>query len=139
MQRTEERERQRSRGVTKRAASAAGRVFSPTVFAVSLLVAVAGAFLAGGAIPFLGGLGSLVGVFAAGAVVGWWRGRAHYLEVGAAGAGAVAVASLLNQFVFVLLGIGLPLVLVGAGAGFLTAIAGHYAGRDLKAGLTREL
>jgi len=111
--------------------------FSPKSFLVALALAAAGIF-AGGAIPLVGSVGGLVGVFVAGFVLGLFGGR-RYAEVGAAGAVAAGASALLDFLVLSLFGIGLPLVLVGAGAGLVAGVLGHYFGRDLKAGLTRSV
>ena len=73
--------------------------------------------------------------------------RSRYLEVGLAGAVAAGAAFLLGTLtsVFapiagrVLADYGVAIVGVGTGAGLLVALAGHYFGRDLRDGLTRDV
>ena len=58
------------------------------------------------------------------------------LEVGAlAGGGSV----LLGNFLIALLGGGLTIVAFGAAGGAVAGVLGHYFGRDLRHGLTRDL
>jgi len=47
--------------------------------------------------------------------------------------------ALLGNVVLALVGAGAPLVTVGIGGGVLAAVLGHYFGRDLRVGLTREV
>lgn len=109
-------------------------------FLLALLACGAGAALVG-LVPFLpGSVASLVGVFAGTFSLGILRGRRAYLESASAGA-AVGLAAALSQFLFisVVAELGVPIAAAGAGAGLLAGVVGHYFGRDLRAGLTREL
>lgn len=156
MQRTEERERTDSAptqdgdeetggsrlGVRRRF----GRVFSVRTFLLALVLSL-GALVVGGAIPIVGLVGRFVGLFVVAFAFGLAGDRRRYAEVGF----AAALASVLG-FVFgvltsalfpvglsVLRDYGVGLVGVGAGSGLLVALAGHYFGRDLRSGLTRDL
>jgi hypothetical protein len=105
------------------------------------------AVVAGGAIPLVGFLGRLGGLFVVAFAVGLLGSGRRYAEVGlaaavASGLGFVAGAlsstfvpfavELLTQY-------GVAIAGVGAGVGALAALVGHYLGRDLRAGLTRDL
>jgi hypothetical protein len=116
-----------------------GGVFSPRGFLLALALTL-GAFLAASAVvPFVGGIAGLIGVFAAGFVLGV-LGRRGYLELFVAGAATAGVGLLLDQLVLsVVGGFALPLTAVGAAAGAVAAVVGHYFGRDLREGLTRSL
>lgn len=116
-----------------------GGAFSPRGFLLALVLTL-GAFLATSAIvPFVGGIAGLVGVFAAGFLLGV-LGRRGYLELFVAGAATAGVGLLLDQLVLsVVGGFALPLAAVGATAGAVAAVAGYYFGRDLREGLTRSL
>lgn len=135
---TEPDARQRS-GRFARLRGRAGRVFSPRGFLLALVVLTVGLGLAGVLVPPLVPLGGLLGVFVAGFGLGL-AGRRRYAEVGVAGAAVSGVALLADYLVFSLLGgLGPSLAAFGAAAGALVAVAGHYFGRDLRTGLTRDL
>ncbi len=116
----------------------AGQLFSPRVFLVALVLSAVGVVL-GGFIPVIGGLLGFVGVFLAGFALGLVSDDRHYPEVGVAGALAAGGWSVLGNFTLFLVGVGLPLVVASAGVGLLCGLLGHYFGRDLREGLTREL
>lgn len=128
-------------GRLRRLRNRSGRLFSPRHFLLALALTVGGLF-AGGLVPFVPGVG-LLGIFLAGFVMGLVLERRHYLEVGAAGAVASGVSLLLSSTNLLLLaglrGQAPQLAAVGAGAGLIVALVGHYFGRDLRAGLTKEL
>ncbi|MFB6165178.1 MAG: hypothetical protein ABEJ31_08470 [Haloarculaceae archaeon] len=127
-------------GLRERLGSPVSGLFSLWAFATALVLTVAGLFVAGAVIPLLpSAITGLLGVAAAGFLLGAASDRRRYLEVGLAGTAVAAVAALLHHLVLTMLGVGAPLVVVGAGGGALAALAGHYLGRDLRAGLTREL
>jgi hypothetical protein len=117
----------------------AGHVFSLRAFLASLAVVAGGVLLAGVVVPSFVPLGGLLGVVLAGfalGLVGWRR----YVEVGLAGAAVSGVALLTQYLVFsVVGGLGVPLAAFGAGTGAVAAVLGHYLGRDLRAGLTRDV
>lgn len=136
--------RERNRGRLAGLRRRAGGVFSPRGFLLAFVLTLGG-FLLGsavpfvGAIPFLGGVLGLVGIFAAGFLLGA-LGRRGYLELLVAGAATAGVGLLLDQFVLsVVADLALPLAAVGGSAGALAAVIGHYFGRDLRDGLTRSL
>jgi len=127
----------------------AGRLggrFSAKALLVSL-VAVAIGVVGGGAIPIIGSIGSVVGVFAATFVLGILAGDARYLETGLAGGVVVGINFALSLLTSAALPIGIDFfqqyglafgglgVVLGAGLG----LVGHYFGRDLRDGLTREV
>lgn len=121
-----------------------GGVFSPRGFLLAFVLTLGG-FLLGsavplvGAVPFLGSALGLLGIFAAGFLLGT-LGRRGYLELLLAGAATAGVALLLDQFVLsIVADLALPLAAVGGTAGALAAVIGHYFGRDLRDGLTRSV
>lgn len=129
-----------------------GRVFSPRAFLVDLVVALVGVGIASSAagfvpIPFVGQIAGLVGLFLAAFLVGAVRSRRQYLEVTLAGAVAMALVVLGGTLTSVFLPVGVSLLreygvaIVGAGAGTgaVVSLLGHYFGRDLRDGLTREI
>lgn len=122
-----------------------GRAFSPKSFALVLCLSLAG-LLVGGAIPVVGFVGRFLGLFAVGFGVGLVASRRRYLEVGLAGAlasGLAFVLSTLTAFVpfavNFLAEYGVAVAGMGAGAGLLASLAGHYFGRDLRDGLTKDI
>ncbi len=161
MQRTDQREWERDRsgsaggtadseGTDKRSSGRSGgrlgRVFSLRTFLVALALSLVALFL-GGAIPIIGFAGRFAGLFLVAFLLGAVGSRRRYLEVGLAGALASglgfvvsAVTSAFFPFAVNLLAeYGVGIAGVGAGVGLLVSLAGHYFGRDLRDGLTRDL
>lgn len=118
-----------------------GSLFSPRHFLLALALTVGG-LLVGGLVPLIPGVG-LLGVAIAGFVVGLISEKRRYLEVGAAGAVAAGLGLVLSSLNLVLLaglrGQAPELAVIGAGAGVVVALLGHYFGRDLRDGLTRDI
>lgn len=141
---------QRRPGAAERSPNAAAAggsgLFAPKAFLGILIASFAGAVL-GGSIPVVGLFGRFLGLLAVGFAVGLLSGRRRYLEVGIAGAVVSAfllvlstMFSLFAPFAIDLVArYGLAIAGAGAGAGFLASIVGHYFGRDLRDGLTREV
>lgn len=123
-----------------------GRLFSGRAVLLALLSTGVGMFL-GGAIPIVGGIGRFVGLFLAAFLVGLVLSERRYVETGLVGAGAAA-ASVLSGFLGaaflpvsleILQEYGVSFAVVAAVVGLVLALAGHYFGRDLRAGLVRDL
>jgi len=135
-----------SGGGIRGALSGIGPSLSPRSFLVILVASLAGV-VAGGSIPIVGSIGRFLGLFAVAFAVGAVGSRSRYLEVGLAGAIAAGTAFLLATLtsifapiaVQVLADYGVAIVGVGTGAGLLVSLAGHYFGRDLRDGLTRDV
>ena len=124
-----------------------GRWFSAKAFGLALVAVALGAF-AGSLIPLIGGtIGTAGGVFLAAFLLGLVVSTRRYVETGVAGAAAGATSAVTSVLGvgFLPIGIdylsqwGLPLVAVGGGVGLLLALLGHYFGRDLRAGLSRDI
>ncbi|EMA51092.1 hypothetical protein [Halococcus thailandensis] len=113
-------------------------VFSVRTFVVALALTAVGVVL-GGFVPILGAILRYVGVFFATFALGAASERRHYVEAGLAGALVPAVGTLLDYFALTIGGVGAPVIAVAAGVGLLAGLVGHYFGRDLRDGLTREL
>ena len=129
---------ERSRGRLAGLRNRLGGVFSPRGFLLAFALTLGG-FLVAGVVPLVGGVAGLLGIFAAGLLLGV-LGRPGYLELLVAGAATAGVGLLLDQLVLsVVGGFALPLTAVGATAGAVVAVLGHYFGRDLREGLTRSL
>lgn len=114
--------------------------FSLRTFLLALVLTVVASVIAG-FVPFLpASIATLAGVFGGAFTLGLLRSKRSYLEVALAGT-ATAVVAALSQFLLlsVVGNLGVPVAAAGAGAGFLVAVLGHYLGRDLRDGLTREL
>lgn len=117
-----------------------GRVdgaFSVTSFAIQLGGAIAGAFLLGGALP-LGPLSAVVGILAALFGLGLLSTGPRYVETGLSGALVGVVTTVFSLITLSVVSGGLVPVAGGVGGG-LAALVGHYFGRDLRDGLTRDL
>ncbi|MFB6219519.1 MAG: hypothetical protein ABEH77_10170 [Halobacteriaceae archaeon] len=132
----EEAEADRRDGLRGRLRARLAGAVSARTFLLALVLSVGGA-VAGGAVPLLGTVGGVLGVAGAGALLGL-AGRSAYPEVALAGFLAAGVAAFLD-FLVVSLVAGPTVAAVGAGAGALGGVVGHYFGRDLRAGLTRDL
>jgi energy-converting hydrogenase Eha subunit A len=117
-----------------------GVPFSFRTFLLAVAFAVGGSALAG-LIPFVPStVATLAGVFVGGFALGLVRATRSYLEVATAGTGTAVVAAVSQYLLLSFVGeVGVPVALIGAGSGLLTAVVGHYFGRDLRAGLTRDL
>ena len=124
-----------------------GRWFSGKAFALALVTVAVGVFV-GGLIPLIGGtIGTAGGVFVAAFLLGLVLSARRYVETGIAGAAAGAASAVTSVLGvgFLPIGIdylsqwGLPLVAVGGGVGLALALLGHYFGRDLRAGLSRDV
>jgi len=125
-------------GLATRVGTRAGRVFSPRAFLAALLVTVAG-LVAGSAVVPLPGAG-LLGVFLATFLFGLVQERRRYGETLVASGLAVGTSAIVGYAVVAAFGgFGIPLAAVAGGVGGLVGAVGHYFGRDLRAGLTREL
>lgn len=122
------------RGKLARIRTRAAGVFSHRVVLIAVVVQAAGLLLlewvGPAVIPFVG----LVGVAGASLVLGLggWR---RYVELSAAGGLVSGVARLVGTFG----GTETMPVLLVAGAGAIAGAVGHYLGRDLREGFTREL
>lgn len=113
-------------------------LFSVRAFLLALVLTTIGVVL-GGFVPLFGVVLRFVGVFGAAFSFGLVSERRRYLEAGLAGALVPAVGTLLDYFALTVAGVGLPVIAIAAGVGLLAGVVGHYFGRDLRDGLTREL
>ncbi|WP_157513248.1 hypothetical protein [Halapricum sp. CBA1109] len=105
-----------------------------------LLVTTVLSFVAGTVVPLVpGNVAGLLGVFAAGFLLGAVDDDRHYLEVGLASAFAGVLTAVLGNLVLTVAGLGVPILAAGATASGVLGLLGHYVGRDLRDGLTREL
>ncbi|MEF8856946.1 MAG: hypothetical protein V5A16_05935 [Haloplanus sp.] len=118
------------------------RLFAPRVFLLAIVLSVVG-LVAGGAVPVVGYLGRFVGLALAGFVLAFLVAGRRYVEAGLAGALAAGlgfVLGTLNSALFpVIADYGVRIAGIGTTAGLLAALLGHYLGRDLRAGLTKDL
>lgn len=112
---------------------------TPRSLAVSFGVVVAFMFAFGAFLP-LGDLGSVLGILVAAFLAGAVSGKQRYLELVASGAVAAAVSVVFGRLLLsAVAGLAVPLAAVGAGGGAAAALVGHYLGRDLRDGLTRDV
>lgn len=114
-------------------------VFSLKAFVVALVLTAVGSGL-GGFIPLIGGPLAFLGLFLATFVLGAIGSRRYYAEAGLA-AGLVAGGSALQNHIYLAFvdGSG-PVFIAGfAVIGLVCGVLGHYFGRDLRDGLTRDL
>ncbi|WP_255195239.1 hypothetical protein [Halorarius litoreus] len=147
IERDQQREQSSTTETESRRSRAASRIKSPFEglfsfrgFLLALVLSVGGLLLAS-VVPLLpGSIAALLGVFFAGFLLGLVRERRAYLEVALAGAGTAAVATLSSFLLITAFSdIGLPLAAATGGAGLLAGVIGHYFGRDLRDGVTRDL
>jgi len=114
-----------------------GDAFSLPSFALQLVGAVAGLFVVGGAVP-IGPLSGLLGIFVALFALGVFSTGSRYAEAGIAG-GLVALVTTVVTSVSLSVFSGGMLPLVAGVAGGAVSLLGHYFGRDLRDGLTRDI
>ena len=105
-------------------------------------VLVVGGMLVGSGVPFIGSLTALIGLFAGAFILGLASGKRRYFPVAVAGA-AAAVGATAMQGVLTLTFVqsigAAPTAALGATTGIMIAVLGHYFGRDLRSGLTRDV
>jgi hypothetical protein len=134
---------------TKQGGNGGGRLsglFSPKMFLLALVLSIGGGIV-GGAIPVVGFLGTFLGIALAGFLLGILGSTRRYVEVGLAGAVAAGLAFVLSTLLSVfapfalqlLADYGVAIAGVGSVTGALAGLVGHYFGRDLRDGLTREI
>jgi hypothetical protein len=132
----------RERSVTDRIGArvrgGVGRVASGRGVAVSLVAVAASALVAGRVLPF-GVVGDVAGIALGAFLYGTLSGTRRYVEVTLAGAVVGAILGVLGNLVLAVATLGVPVAATGAGTGALAAVVGHYFGRDLRDGLTRDL
>jgi hypothetical protein len=118
------------------------RIFGLRIFLLALGLSVVG-LVVGGSVPVVGVAGRVVGVALAGFVVAFVGPTRRYAETGLAGALAAGLGFVLSTlgspFFPVVADYGLRIAGVGTTAGLIAALLGHYLGRDLRDGLTRDL
>ncbi|MFD1633130.1 hypothetical protein ACOZ4L_12315 [Haloplanus ruber] len=119
-----------------------GGVFALRPFLLAVVLSLVG-LVAGGSIPVLGAVGRFVGIALAGFVLAFVVASRRYVEAGLAGALTAGVGFVMSAFSTALLPVvadyGIQVAGIGTTAGLIAALLGHYFGRDLRAGLTREL
>lgn len=118
--------------------SKAGSVVSTTGLVVAVALTLGGALLLGG-LPIIGAVGELLGILAGGFMYGLATDARRYVELATAGALVGGGFALLGNLAAVLLVVGIPLLAFGVVGGTVAGVLGHYFGRDLRDGLTREL
>jgi len=118
------------------------RLFASRVFLLALVLSTVG-LVAGGAVPVVGYLGRFLGIALAAFVLAVFTSGRRYVEAGLAGALAAGLGFVLGTLDSALFPVvadyGLQIAGVGTTAGLLAALLGHYLGRDLRAGLTKEI
>jgi hypothetical protein len=115
-------------------------VFSPRTFLGRAVLLLVGAFGAG-FLPFVGGvLAVALGVFGAAFLIGAVASEARYLETATAGGLLGGALALVQSFsIAIASGGGARLASIGIGVGLVASLLGLYFGRDLRAGLTKEI
>ena len=127
-----------SAGLSQRLRSRAGSVLSTRALAVSFVFTLVGVLTLGSVLPF-GIVGNLVGIFVAGFAYGTATTTRRYLELGITGGVLGGGLTFFGNLALSLLGPGVPIAAIGLVAGALAGVLGHYFGRDLRDGLTRDL
>jgi len=127
-----------SGGDKSRLRKRAESVVSGRSLVIALVLMVVTTFLFG-AIPFLGILGTFLGIAAAGFIYGLGTDTRRYVELALAGTIAGGGSVLLGNLVIALVGSGATIVAFGAVGGALAGAVGHYFGRDMRNGLTKDL
>lgn len=115
-----------------------GSLASTRSLLIAFVLTVAGIILFG-AVPFLGIVGDILGIAAAGFLYGLGTDARRYVEMALAGALAGGGLALIGNLFVALVASGTVLVGAGLLGGAIAGIVGHYFGRDLRHGLTRDL
>jgi hypothetical protein len=115
-----------------------GAVLSTRALALSFVFTLVGTLALGSVLPF-GIVGNLLGIFVAAFAYGTTGGSHRYLELGLAGGVLGGGLAFFETLALSLLGPGVPVTAVGFVAGAVAGGLGHYFGRDLRDGLTRDL
>ncbi|WP_312909687.1 DUF456 domain-containing protein [Natronosalvus caseinilyticus] len=126
------------RGGSIRARLSPSRYFSLRSL-LAIVLTLGFGMMAGGIVLPFSGIGRLLGLLAMAFVIGVAASRRRYLEVSLGGAGVGALAVLLDFAIFLPTDSGQYLLPIGAGAGLLASVIGYYFGRDLRAGLVRDV
>ncbi|WP_245757946.1 hypothetical protein [Natronobacterium haloterrestre] len=113
-----------------------GDLFSPKAFLALVLLIGAGLLAGGTVIPVAG---RLIGMFAVAFLVGLLASKRRYLEMAAAGVLSSGLVTLVTDPLLAVAGNTQILLAVGATAGLATTVVGYYFGRDLRAGLSRDV
>jgi hypothetical protein len=113
-------------------------LFSVRAFLLLFVLTAVGMVVAGATLP-PGSVGGLVGIAVVAFAAGLGSEQRRYAEVTLSGGLAAGLSWVLGNLAISVLGAGVPLVAVGIGAGALAGLLGHYFGRDLRDGLTRDL
>jgi hypothetical protein len=119
-----------------------GGIFALKPFLLVFVLSVVG-LVVGGSVPVVGIVGRFLGIALAVFVLSCVVAGRRYVEAGLAGALTAGVGVVLSAvdvaFLPIVADYGLQIAGVGTTVGLLAALLGHYLGRDLRAGLTREL
>lgn len=120
----------------------ASELFSTRYFAGALVAAVVAMFGGAMVVPFFDRLGGYAALFVVTFLMGALSSKRHYLEAVLASVLVVGGITFLGNLRRAALfdGFNFSLVLILAvGMGFLVSLLGTYMGRDLRAGLTRDV
>lgn len=119
-----------------------GGLFGLRPFLLALALSTVG-LVVGGSVPIVGVFGRFLGIALAGFVLAVALSTRRYVEAGLAGALVAGLGFVLSSLVTPLFPVvaeyGVRIAGVGTTAGLVAALLGHYVGRDLRAGLTRDL
>jgi hypothetical protein len=121
-------------------------LFSLKAFLLSAALIGVGV-VGGGAIPLVGTIGSLAGLFIATFIIGLVASERRYLETAVAGGGIVGASFAVSLLSTGVLPVGMDFFReyglafggVGVALGVVVGLLGHYFGRDLRDGLTQEI
>lgn len=125
-----------------RIANSASQIFSPRRFLVSLVLIAVGLFITS-LIPIISSIPAtgLIGVFAAAFLLGALNDEQWYPEIGVASAVASGVSVFSSNLLVITVAnrYGIGIVVAGVVASVIVALLGHYFGRDLRGGMTKEI
>ncbi|WP_276252638.1 DUF456 domain-containing protein [Halomontanus rarus] len=110
--------------------------FSPKAFLAFVLTIGAALFVGDLAVPIAGGL---LGMLAITFLLGLATSRRRYAEMTAAGISVGAVSALADHAILTFANSLQGSTTVGITAGLLACLVGYYFGRDLRAGLSRDV
>lgn len=120
----------------------------PTIRSLFFVIALSAVgFITGGSVPIIGTIGQFIGLFITSFLIGAIGSEGRYAESAIGGGLVTGVLLILGTLTSVftpfavqfLSDYGIAIAGAGVGVGSIIAVVGHYFGRDLRSGLTKNI
>ena len=120
----------------------------PTIRSLLFVIVVSAVgFVGGGSVPIIGTIGQFVGLFLTSFLIGAIGSKGRYAESAIGGGLVTGTLLLLGTLTSVftpfavefLADYGIAIAGAGVGLGSIIGVVGHYFGRDLRSGLTKDI